>query len=184
MQGAAEAYSCVLDLLQQQEQQQVPATCSTHAAAAAAAAAAAGDSDAPQPQQLRIAAHSNRAACWLALNEYERCVADCRVALGAILLAPTDAPAAASGALDVTMLLQQRPPQRLCARGASACRSAARLAARLAAACGCQKQLGAADAAYAWAAGAWRAAGEPRRAAAIEADRQVVAPARGGGAAC
>jgi tetratricopeptide (TPR) repeat protein len=180
MHGAAEAYTAILQLL-------------PPAAPVDPASAGGGDDDSSsrpagmqesqqQQQQLRVAAVSNRAACWLSLNEYARCIADCSSALAGIL-----APHEASSQGGSNGMPQLHPPQVLLQLPEAMAKSAARLAARLAAAHCCLKQLPAADAAYGWAAAAWAVLGEPAKAAAIASDQQrmqqlaVASEERGGG---
>lgn len=178
MQGASDAYTALLALLQQQDAQLRNST----GEKGGSARCTAGQSS--SKTQLLVAALSNRAACWLALGSHHCCVADCSAGLAAILSpvaaagGDVSAQAGSSGG-DAPSVLQQQEPAQL--QGGLAdpqlARSAARLAARLAAAHTCLKQTAQADVAYAWAAGCWAALGEHARATALNADRRRVLPA-------
>lgn len=197
IEGAADAYTALVQMLQQQQ---------------AVASAAVGQDEQHQQQQQQeqevtaqlLAALSNRAACWLSLEQYSRCIEDCHAALtlalaephatrgaGAMAAAATAAAAnstAAAGGTDaaaggqaaaaeqyVLHLLQQRSPQQLLSLpcvGPARVRSTARLLSRLAMAHSCLKRVQHAVQLYAYAQQWWLAVGDEQRAAEMAADQQ------------
>lgn len=201
MQGAIEAYTALVQLLEQEQQHQRQQE------------QVMGDGNSAQQQeqqqQLMLAALSNRAACWLSLEKYDACVADClaalRLALADTVSTSSSHSSTSSSTVDstgdrandtasdtasercrvpyaavdnlslVVQLLQkqqEQPQQLLEPAGAARVKSVARLLGRAAVAYGCLKQLQPAEQLYMWAEQYWQVAGDEERAAALAADRQ------------
>lgn len=110
--GAAEAYTALVELLQQQQHQQTEVN-ERHCSVPGACLEEVRLQNTQQTQQQQqqqpqlLAALSNRAACWLSLEQYHDCIRDCQAALklGLDHGAEAAATAGAEGAVPSTPLL-------------------------------------------------------------------------------
>jgi hypothetical protein len=193
LQGAADAFGALADLLVQQQQQQ-------HTAGLAEAPnqqvgqqheGQQGQVDgvclhsSHMQQQLQLAgALSNRAACWLGLNRHDECVQDCWAAFGQLVDAAcnssekggmcdgSNSGSSSTREAEGLQRLQQHPPELLLQLTSKAhAQTAARSMSRLAAACVCLKDVVLADAAFDWAAACWQVLGDCGKVAVIKADQ-------------
>lgn len=198
MHGAVEAYTALVQLLEQQQQQTAQL-----AGQEQESEDGSNNEQQKQRQRLLLAALSNRAACWLSLEKYEACVADCLTALhlalpetaaGGMCSSSTAsdtaksstvvntghaAPGKCQGALETADMLSWvllhplvQPQQLLAVKGAACARSVARLLGRAAVAYSCLKQLQPAEELYGLAENFWHSLGFIQRAAALSVDRQ------------
>jgi hypothetical protein len=196
LQGAADAFGALADLLVQQQQQQRQTAGLAEAHEQQMKQQKEGQQVAAdelgghrlQMQQLQLAgALSNRAACWLGLNRHEECVRDCWAAFDRVVTAACSSTKGSGPCIDSNssmssssstreaegvQRLQQHLPELLLQQTCKACaQTAARSVSRLAAACVCLKDVILADAAFDWAAACWQLLGQCGKVAVIRADQ-------------
>lgn len=197
LQGAAAVFTSLVELLEQQQHLQEEVEESGNSDDDQQHLQEEGSDTSANRQQQLAGALSNRAACWLGLNRFEDCVADCLAAFRVLLFVCetsrnnnnnnnnqsgqsasniTSSSIAALGE-DAVQLLQTHPPQFLLLQDSgnnsrAAAQSAARIVSRMAAACACAKAAVPADAAFEWAAECWGLLGEQGRVEAMRADQQ------------
>jgi len=187
--GAVQAYSMVIDHCQhnQQQQQQPAGDCKQQLGNEQQQQPQHGERQVRQQAQhaLLLSALSNRAACWLALENYQQCATDCHQGL---LVAVRELPQAADVQLQqsalpdtathntssaaVLQLLAAHPAtSMLQAAGPLIVRSMSRLISRLAVAHGCLKHMQTAQQLYDVAQQYWGVLGEVHRVAELVADQ-------------